>query len=136
MKDLIKEAKNHELAIERIKQMVADKINKRLMKVELPNVQKISSSPRIVIVKASTVFENNFNLSAEYYITETQAEALIRQINNKTTISAIRKLITEVVESGFIRLSSENKMFINSALKTELIEILKLFEEDENGQNN
>lgn len=125
IKQMCQSASIYEAALNEIRQGIVEEICERLSKVDLPNVQKISSSPLIVIVNASTVFSNSWNMSAEYYISETQTRVLIEKIRNKTSLSEIVKFIDDVVTNGYIRIDSRNKMHINDAVKTELKNILK-----------
>lgn len=125
IKQMCQSASIYEAALNEIRKGIVEEICERLSKVDLPNVKRISSSPLIVIVNASTVFSNSWNISAEYYISETQTKVLIEKIKNKTSLSEIVKFIDDVVTNGYIRIDSRNKMHINDAVKTELINILK-----------
>ena len=125
IKQMYQSASIYEAALNEIRQGIVEEICERLSKVDLPNVKRISSSPLIVIVNASTVFSNSWNMSAEYYISETQTRVLIEKIKNKTSLSEIVKFIDDVVTNGYIRIDSRNKMHINDAVKTELTNILK-----------
>lgn len=125
IKQMCQSASIYEVALNEIRKGIVDEIVDRLSKVDLPNVKRVSSSPLIVIVQASTVFSSSWNLSAEYYISETQIKVLIEKIRNKTSLSEIVKFINEVVTNGYIRIDSQNKMHINNAVKAELINILK-----------
>lgn len=132
IKQMCQSASIYEAALNEVRKNIVEEIAKRLAKVKLPDVQRISSSPCIVIVKASTVFSNSWNMSAEYYITESQTNLLIEKISKKTTITEIKHFIDEVVSTGYIRMDSRNKMFINSAVKAALIEILNMMEATNN----
>ena len=125
IKQMCQSASIYESALNEIRQGIVEEICERLSKVDLPNVKRISSSPLVVIVQASTVFSNSWNMSAEYYISETQTKVLIEKIRNKITLSEIVKFIDEVVTNGYIRIDSRNKMHINNAVKAELINILE-----------
>ena len=125
IKQMCQSASIYEAALNEICKGLVEEICERLSNVDLPNVKRISSSPLIVIVNASTVFSNSWNMSAEYYISETQTKVLIEKIRNKTSLSEIVKFIDEVVTNGYIRIDSRNKMYINDAVKTELKNILK-----------
>lgn len=125
IKQMCQSASIYEAALNDIRRGIVEEICERLSKVDLPNVKRISSSPLVVIVQASTVFSNSWNMSAEYYISETQTKVLTEKIRNKTTLSEIVKFIDEVVANGYIRVDSRNKMHINNAVKSELINILK-----------
>ena len=94
----------------------------------LPETKRISSSPLIVVVKASVVFSNSWNMSAEYYISESQTRLLIEKIKNKQTISEIKHFIDTIISDNYIRVDSKNKMFINSAIKQALIEIAAMLQ--------
>lgn len=131
IKQMCQSASIYEAALNEVRNNIVKEIAERLAKVELPDVQRISSSPCIVIVKASTVFSNSWNVSAEYYITESQTNLLVEKISNKTTITEIKKFIGEVVSKGYIEIHSRYKVFINSAVKAALIEILNMMEEKE-----
>ena len=128
IKQMCQSASIYEAALNEVRNNIVKEIAERLSKVELPDVQRISSSPCIVIVKASTVFSNSWNMSAEYYITESQTKLLIEKISNKTTITEIKKFIVEVVSKGYIEIHSRYKVFINSAVKAALIEILNMMD--------
>lgn len=132
IKQMCQSASIYEAALNEVRNNIVKEIAERLSKVELPDVQRISSSPCIVIVKASTVFSNSWNMSAEYYITESQTKLLIEKISNKTTITEIKKFIGEVISKGYIEIHSRYKVFINSAVKSALIEILNMMEETNN----
>lgn len=125
IKQMCQSASIYEAALNEIRKGIVEEICERLFKVDLPTVKRISSSPLIVIVNASTVFSNSWNMSAEYYISETQTKVLIEKIRSKTSLSEIVKFIDEVVTNGYIRIDSRNKMYINDAVKTELKNILK-----------
>ncbi len=125
IKQMCQSASIYEAALNEVRQGIVEEICERLSKVDLPEAKRISSSPLIVIVQASTVFSNSWNMSAEYYISETQTKVLIEKIRNKTTLSEIVKFIEDVVANGYIRIDSRNKMHINNAVKTELMNILK-----------
>ena len=125
IKQMCQSASIYEAALNEIRKDIVEEICERLSKVDLPDVKRVSSSPLIVIVKASTVFSNSWNMSAEYYISEVQTKVLIEKIRNKTLLSEIVKFINEVVTNGYIRIDSRNKMHINNAVKAELINILK-----------
>lgn len=125
IKQMCQSASIYEAALNEIRKGIVEEICERLSKVDLPNVKRISSSPLIVIVNASTVFSNSWNISAEYYISETQTRVLIEKIRNKNSLSEIVKFIDDVVTNGYIRIDSRNKMYINDAVKTELKNILK-----------
>ena len=128
IKQMCQSASIYEAALNEIRKGIVEEICERLSKVDLPNVKRISSSPLIVIVNASTVFSNSWNMSAEYYISETQTRVLIEKIRNKTSLSEIVKFIDDVVTNGYIRIDSRNKKHINDAVKTELKNILKEIE--------
>lgn len=128
IKQMCQSASIYEAALNEIRKGIVEEICERLSKVDLPNVKRISSSPLIVIVNASTVFSNSWNMSAEYYISETQTRVLSEKIRNKTSLSEIVKFIDEVVTNGYIRIDSRNKMYINDAVKIELKNILKEIE--------
>ena len=106
-----------------------DEIAERLSSVEMPEVQRVSSSPLIVIVKASTVFDNRWNMSADYYISEAQTKVLIEKIRNKMLISDIAKFINEVIEKGYVKVTNSYKMHINNSVKAELISIAEELKE-------
>lgn len=125
IKQMCQSASIYEAALNEIRQGIVEEICERLSKVDLPNVTRLSSSPLIVIVKASTVFSSSWNMSAEYYISETQTRVLSEKIRNKTSLSEIVKFIDDVVTNGYIRIDSRNKMHINDAVKMELTNILK-----------
>ena len=125
IKQMCQSASIYEAALNEIRKGIVEEICERLSKVDLPNVKRVSSSPLVVIVQASTVFSNSWNMSAEYYISETQTKVLIEKIRNKTTLSEIVKFIEDVVTNGYIRMDSRNKMHINDAVKAELINMLK-----------
>lgn len=128
VKQMYQSASVYEAAMNELRNNIVEEIAKILSKVELPEAKRISSSPLIVIVKASTVFSNSWNMSAEYYISETQTNVLIEKIRNKITISEIKDFISNVISDGYIRLDSKNKMFINSAVKKALIEIATMLQ--------
>lgn len=128
IKQMCQSASIYEAALNEVRNNIIKEIAERLSKVELPDVQRISSSPCIVIVKASTVFSNSWNMSAEYYITESQTKLLIEKISNRTTIAEIKRFIGEVASKGYIEIHSRYKVFINSAVKAALIEILNMME--------
>ena len=129
IKQMCKSVSIYETALNELRKGIIEEIAERLSQVDLPDVKRISSSPRIVIVKASTLFANNWNMSAEYYISESQTKVLIEKIRNKVLISDIVKFINEVIANGYIRIDSRNKMFINNAVKAELISIAEELKE-------
>lgn len=128
IKQMYKSASVYEAAMNELRNNIVEEIAKKLVKVELPEAKRISSSPLIVIVKASTVFSNSWNMSAEYYISETQTKVLIEKIKNKSTISEIKYFIDTVISDNYIRVDSKNKIFINSAVKQALIEIAAMLQ--------
>lgn len=128
IKQMYQSASMYEAALNEIRDGIIEEITKRLSQVELPNVQRISSSPFIIIVPASVVFSNSWNMSAEYYISEKQTQLLIEKIKNKQTISEIKRFIDTVISNGYIMVDSRNKMFINSAVKKALIEIATMLQ--------
>lgn len=128
IKQMYQLASMYEALLNEIRDGIIEEITKKLSQVELTNVQRISSSPLIVIVSASTVFSNSWNMSAEYYISEKQTQLLIEKIKNKQTISEIKRFIDTVISNGYIMVDSRNKMFINSAVKKSLIEIATMLQ--------
>lgn len=128
LKQMYKSAATYEMAMNELRINIVDEIAKILSQVELPNVKRVSSSPMIVIVSASVVFSNYWNMSAEYYISETQTQTLMDKIKNKQTISEIKHFIEAVIADGYISMNSKNKMFINSAVKEALIEIATMLQ--------
>lgn len=128
IKQMYQTASVYEAALNEIRNGIVEEITKRLVKVELPNVKRVSSSPLVVIVQASVVFGNSWNMSAEYYISEKQTRLLIEKIKNKQTISEIKHFIETVISNGYIMKDSKNKMFINSAVKEALIEIATMLQ--------
>lgn len=131
IKQMCQSASIYEAALNEVRKGIVKEICERLSKVELPEAKRVSSSPLIVIVQASTVFSSSWNMSAEYYISETQTKVLIEKIRNKTTLSEIVKFIEDVVTNGYIRIDSRNKMHINDAVKAELINILKEIQKED-----
>jgi hypothetical protein len=129
IKQMCKSVSIYETALNELRNGIIEEIAERLSQVDLPDVKRISSSPLIVIVKASTVFASSWNMSAEYYISEVQTRVLIEKIRNKVLISDIVKFINEVIENGYIRIDSRNKMFINNSVKAELISIAEELKE-------
>ena len=77
IKQMCQSVSIYETALNELRKGIVEEIAERLSSVEMPDVKKISSSPLIVIVKASTVFDNRWNMSAEYYISESQTRVLI-----------------------------------------------------------
>ena len=128
IKQMYQSASAYEAAMNKLRNDIVEEIVKKLAKVELPEAKRISSSPLIVIVKASVVFSNSWNMSAEYYISECQTRLLIEKIQNKQTISEIKHFIDTVISDNYIRVDSKNKMFINSAVKQALIEIAAMLQ--------
>lgn len=129
IKQMCKSVSIYETALNELRKGIVEEIAERLSQVDMPDIQRVSSSPLIVIVKASTVFSNSWNMSAEYYISESQARVLIEKIRNKVLISDIAKFINEVITNGYIKVDSRNKMFINTAVKAELISIAEELKE-------
>ena len=134
IKQMCKSVSIYETALNELRKGIVEEIAKRLSSVEMPETQRVSSSPLIVIVKASTLFENRWNMSAEYYISESQTRVLIEKIRNKVLISDIAKFINEVIENGYIRIDSRNKMHINNSVKAELVSIAEELKEVTNVQ--
>lgn len=128
IQQLYQSAAIYEAAMNELRNNIVEEIAKMLSDVEFPNVKRVSSSPFIVIVPASVVFSHSWNMSAEYYISEKQTQMLIEKIKNKQTISEIKHFIETVIADGYIRLDSKNKMFINSAVKDALIEIVTMLQ--------
>lgn len=128
IKQMYQSASVYEAAMNELRNNIIEEIAEILSKVELPNVKRISSSPMIVIVPASVVFSNSWNMSAEYYITEEQTRLFIEKIKGKTTIAEIKKFIDEVVSKGYIEIHSRYKVSINSAVKEALIEIATMLQ--------
>lgn len=93
-------------------------------------MKRISSSPLIVTVPSSVVFSNSWNMSAEYYISETQVNLIISKIKNKQTLSEIEHFINMIISDGYIRENKEHKIFINSAVKESLIKISEMLKEN------
>lgn len=130
IKQMCQSVSIYETALNELRKGIVEEIVERLSSIEMPEVKRISSSPLIVTVKASTVFEcGRWNLSAEYYISEAQTKVLIEKIKNKVLISDIVKFINEVIENGYIRVDSKNKMYINNAVKAELVSIAEELKE-------
>lgn len=129
IKQMCKSVSIYEATLNELRKGIVEEIAERLSQIDMPDVQRISSSPLIVIVKASTVFENRWNMSAEYYISESQTRVLIEKIRNKVLISDIAKFINEVITNGYIKVDSRNKMYINTAVKAELINIAEELKE-------
>ena len=128
IKQMYQSASMYEAAMNELRNGIVEEIAERLSYTELPNVKRISSSPLIVVVSASVVFSNSWNMSAEYYISEKQTELLVEKIRNKQTISEIKHFIDKVISDGYIKVDSRNKMFINSAVKEALIEIATMLQ--------
>lgn len=129
IKQMCKSVSIYETALNELRKGIVEEIAERLAQVDFPNAQRISSSPLIVTVKASTVFSNSWNMSAEYYISEAQTRVLIEKIRNKVLISDIAKFINEVITNGYIKVDSRNKMYINNSVKAELISIAEELKE-------
>lgn len=129
IKQMCKSVSIYETALNELRKGIVEEIAERLSSVEMPNVKRYSSSPLIVIVKASTLFENNWNMSADYYISEAQTKVLIEKIKNKALISDIAKFINEVIEKGYVKVTSSYKMYINNSVKAELISIAEELKE-------
>ncbi len=130
IEQICKSISAYEKTINELLKGVVDEIAEMLYQVKMPDVKTISSSPRIVIVKASTVFSNSWNMSAEYYISESQTEVLIAKIRNKTSLVDIAKFIDDVILNGYIRINSFTKMHINTAVRAKLIEISKMLSKE------
>lgn len=128
IKQMYRSAIIYETAMKELQNGIVEEIATMLSNVELPNAKRVSSSPLVVIVPASVVFSNSWNMSAEYYISENQTHALMEKIRNKQTISEIKHFIETVISNGYIREDSKNKMFINSAVKDTLIEIATMLQ--------
>lgn len=120
---IYKLANAYETVINELRNSIVEKIAERLSYVELPNVKRISSSPFIVVVPASVVFSNSWNMSTEYYICEKQTKLLIEKIKSKQTITDIKHFIDTTISDGYIMKDTRSKMYINSAVKEALIEI-------------
>lgn len=123
IKQMCQSVSIYETALNELRKGIVKEIAERLSQVDLPDVKRISASPLVVIVKASTVFENRWNMSAEYYISEAQTKVLIEKIRNKVLISDIAKFINQVITDGYIKVDSRNKIHINNSVKAELISI-------------
>ena len=128
IKQMYQSVSAYEAAMNKLRKEIVEEIAKKLVKVELPEAKRISSSPLVVVVKASVVFSNSWNMSAEYYISESQTRLLIEKIQNKQTISEIKHFIDTVISDNYIRVDSKNKMFINTAVKQALIEIAAMLQ--------
>lgn len=128
IQQMYKSASAYEAAMNELRNNIVKEIEEILSDVELPNVKRVSSSPLIVIVPASVVFSNSWNMSAEYYITEEQTKLFINKIKNKTTIAEIKKFIDEVISKGYIEIHSKYKAYINPAVKEALIEIAMMLQ--------
>lgn len=129
IKQMCQSVSIYETALNELRKGIVEEIAERLSSVDMPNVQRISSSPLVVIVKASTVFDNRWNMSAEYYISESQTRVLIEKIRNKVLISDIAKFINQVITDGYIKIDSRNKIHINNSVKAELISIAEELKE-------
>lgn len=129
IKQMCQSVSIYETALNELRKGIVNEIAERLSSVEMPDVKRISSSPLIVIVKASTVFDNRWNMSADYYISEAQTKVLIEKIRNKPLISDIAKFINEVIEKGYVKVNSNYKMHINNSVKAELISIVEELKE-------
>ena len=128
IKQMYQSASMYEAAMNELRNGIVEEIAERLSYAELTNVKRISSSPFIVVVPASVIFSNSWNMSAEYYISEKQTELLVKRIRDKQTISEIKHFIDKVISDGCIKVDSRNKMFINSAVKEVLIEIATMLQ--------
>lgn len=128
IKQMYQSASMYEAAMNELRNGIVEEIAERLSYVELPNAKRISSSPLIVVVPASVVFSNLWNMSAEYYISEKQTELIVEKIKNKKTISEIKCFIDTVISNGYIKVDSRDKMYINSAVKEALIEIATMLQ--------
>lgn len=128
IKQMYQSASVYEAAMNELRNNIVEEIATMLSNVELPNAKRVSSSPLVVIVPASVVFSNSWNMSAEYYISEKQTQALMERIRNKKTISEIKHFIETVISNGYIMMDSKHKMFINSAVKDALIEIATMLQ--------
>ena len=64
---LYQSANIYEAAMNELRNNIVEEIATMLIDVELPNAKRVSSSPLVVIVPASVVFSNSWNMSAEYY---------------------------------------------------------------------
>ena len=128
IQQLYRSARIHESAINKLRNNIVDEIAEILSRVNLPNVQRVSSSPLVVIVPSSVVFSNSWNMSAEYYISEIQTQVLMTKIKNKQTVYEIKHFIDAVILAGYIMIDSRNKMFINSAVRDALIKIATMLQ--------
>jgi hypothetical protein len=105
---------------------VVNTIVETLSDVHLDGVECDSSSKiKIATVPFSTIKNNSFNLSAEYYISECQMEAIKNKLSDCTSITQVLSFVNEAV-NGRVVIKGE-KIRFNSAVIAKLKEIQKMF---------
>lgn len=63
--------------------------------------------------------------SPRYFDSKQQIKAIIEKIDKASGAAAVKKCLTDIVKQGYIKESSNNKIFINDSVKNLLMEILK-----------
>jgi hypothetical protein len=67
---------------------------------EMEGVKRISSSPLCVSVSFKILSENRWNMSAGYYISESQTEKLKKKIERVTSLQDVFLFVSTVLKDG------------------------------------
>jgi len=108
MKTILKEA----IAQEQLLQALITRIRQEVfnaMQVEpMDGVSPVqNTSIRAATVSFSTISSNNFNLSPEYYIPESQAGIVERRLRHLTSAAAVKAALQEMADTGAAKYSGE-----------------------------
>lgn len=105
MGSLIEELNLIEKQAEDLRKEIIDKISTAVETTPLDGVTVLSKAPRAVSVKLSSVMTGPFILSPEYYIPESQAEAIRRKLSACQSTTALCAAVKEMIDTKKVRFS-------------------------------
>lgn len=112
MNQKIKVALSHEAHLYRLTNDVRDEIVRRIRHGATSS--RIKRNGRYIAVSLSVVRENGLNLSTQYYLPETQAEAVDAKLRSAHTMSSVLDRLNEMVTTKTARLSQDNNVPLNA----------------------
>lgn len=107
------------------KEAIGDIVDKLSRPIEMDGVKQVNSSPKCVLVSFKTFTGNNWNLSANYYISESQTGKLKEKIKRMTSLQDVFLFVSKVLEDGYFYFGTckTDKVLINPVVRKELEEI-------------
>lgn len=112
-------------ALKLSKEAIGDIVDRLSQPIEMEGVKQVNASPKCVLVSFKSFAENNWNFSADYYISENQAKTIKEKIQKMNSLDDVFHFIFKVLEDGYIipGAHKNNRILINPAVRKELKEI-------------